>query len=119
MGIQKSTDDQDDQYCSRLSPELRQLALTSLKEDEKGRKDALKEFRSWIRANQDIKHCRQDSNFLLRFLRMQKFDLKEARNILEKYLTMRCQYPMWFQNLDYQDTALSELVDLGYIFVLP
>lgn len=119
MGIEKSTDDQEDQFESRLSPELCQLALTTLKEDEKSKKEALKDFRSWIRSNKDIKNCRLDSNFLLRFLRMQKFDLKEARNILEKYLTMRCQYPMWFQNLDYQDSALSELVDLGYIFVLP
>lgn len=119
MGIKKSSDDQEDQYCSRLSPELCQLALSTLKEDEKSRKDGLKDFRSWIRNNQDIQHCREDSNFLLRFLRMQKFDLKEARVILEKYLTMRCQYPMWFQNLDYQDPALSELVDAGYIFVLP
>merc|ERR1719410_1236875 len=32
---------------------------------------------------------------------------------------MRGQYPSWFQNLDCRDTALSDLVSAGYIFVLP
>merc|ERR1712173_350592 len=52
-------------------------------------------------------------------LRMQKFEIKESCEILDKYMTMRCQYPAWFQNLDCKDPALADLVDKGYIFVLP
>merc|ERR1712218_700570 len=51
--------------------------------------------------------------------RMQKFEIKESCEILDKYLTMRCQYPTWFQNLDCQDPVLEDLVSRGYIFVLP
>lgn len=50
---------------------------------------------------------------------MQKFEIKESCEILDKYMTMRCQYPAWFQNLDCKDPALADLVDKGYIFVLP
>ena len=32
--------------------------------------------------------------------RMQKFEVKESCEILDKYLTMRWQHPTWFQNLD-------------------
>jgi len=104
---------------TKLSNQLDDIAFKHLKEDEKTRKRALIDLRKWIRLHPNIKNCRMDNNFLLRFLRMQKFQLKEARDILEKYLTMRCQYPSWFHNLDCQDTALSELVDRGYIIVLP
>jgi len=106
-------------WPSHLSNEVIDIALKELNEDEETRKMSLKEFQKWIKTRANIKHCRLDSNFLLRFLRMQKFDLEATQDIFEKYLTMRCQYPSWFQNLDCKDTALTELVDRGYIIVLP
>ena len=39
--------------------------------------------------------------------------------MLEKYLEMRAENPQWFCNLDIENSALSELVSSGYIFVLP
>jgi len=102
-----------------LSNEVRDIARKDLNEDKTTRRKALTAMRNWITTNSSIKHCRTDNNFLLRFLRMQKFDIEESQNILEKYLTMRCQYPAWFKNLDCKDPALSELVDCGYILVLP
>ena len=35
--------------------------------------------------------------FLLRFLRAQKFDVKRAEAMMEKYLRLRRQKPQWFQ----------------------
>merc|ERR1712020_69792 len=69
-------------------------------ETNKKRKKALADIRKWIKNQSHIRRTRLDSNFILRFLRMQKFDVKESCSILEKYLTMRGQYPAWFQNLD-------------------
>ena len=45
---------------------------------------------------------------------MQKFDSQESCTILDKYLTMRGQYPAWFQNLDCRVSLL--FVDVKYIF---
>lgn len=109
----------EDNYSCTLSQEIQEIARRELQEDGKTRKKALHEVRKWIKTQTQIKRVRLDSNFLLRFLRMQKFEIKESCEILDKYLTMRCQHPTWFQNLDCRDTSLSDLVDLGYIFVLP
>ena len=35
--------------------------------------------------------------FLLRFLRVQKFDVGKAKAMIEKYLSLRRQKPDWFQ----------------------
>lgn len=106
-------------YVCNLNNETQELAARELGETNKVRKKALMEVRKWIKSQTHLKRARIDSNFILRFLRMQKFEIKESCEILEKYLTMRCQYPSWFQNLDCQDPSLSALIDAGYILVLP
>ena len=71
-----------------------------------------------------MKRVRLDANFLLRFLRMQKFEIKEACEILDKYITMRCQHPSWFQNLDsrvsqsYENMASLPAALIYEIFVI-
>merc|ERR1712025_1282952 len=109
---------EDNYYCS-LSKETLEIARVDLNETNKVRKKALAEVRKWIKSQPHFRKARLDSNFILRFLRMQKFEIKESCEILDKYMTMRCQYPAWFQNLDCKDPALADLVDKGYIFVLP
>lgn len=109
----------EDHYVCHLSKELQEVARQDLGETSKIRRKALAEVRKWIKAQPQFRRARLDSNFLLRFLRMQKFEIKESCEILDKYLTMRCQYPSWFQNLDCQDPALASLVEAGYILVLP
>merc|ERR1712127_239069 len=109
----------EDAYSCPLSKATQEVARKELNETAKLRKKALAEVRHWVRTQPHIKKARLDSSFILRFLRMQKFEIKESCEILDKYLTMRCQYPTWFQNLDCQDPALADLVSRGYIFVLP
>merc|ERR1711953_1538304 len=87
-------------------------------ETNKKRKKALTDIRKWIKNQSHIRRTRLDSNFILRFLRMQKFEVPESCTIMDKYLTMR-GHPAWFQNLDCRDPAISDLVSAGYIFVLP
>jgi len=90
----------EDTYTCDLPKATQEIAQKELNETNKLRKKALADVRKWIKSQSHIRRTRLDSNFLLRFLRMQKFDIKASCEILEKYLTMRGQYPSWFQNLD-------------------
>lgn len=94
-----------------------EYANVLFKEDGKTRKKALHEVRKWIKTQTQIKRVRLDSNFLLRFLRMQKFEIKESCEILDKYLTMRCQHPTWFQNLDCRVGLLWRKKDIVQIVI--
>lgn len=109
----------EDNYHCTLSQETQELARRELQEDGKKRKKALTEMRRWIKTQPHFRKVRMDSNFLLRFLRMQKFEVKSSCEILDKYLTMRSQHPAWFQNLDCRDPKLAELIDMGYVIALP
>lgn len=60
-----------------------------------------------------------DAPFLLRFLRTKKYSVPVACELLEKYLTVRQLFPNWFQKLDINDPALSDIIDSGYLFPLP
>lgn len=60
-----------------------------------------------------------DGNFLLRFLRMKKFRVRESQELLEKYLRMRQENPQWFLGLDVRDPTLDSLISEGYFFALP
>ena len=90
----------EDDYSCSLSKETQEIARVELNEHSKTRKKALAEVRKWIKSQPHFRRARLDSNFILRFLRMQKFEIKESCEILDKYMTMRYQYPAWFQNLD-------------------
>jgi len=109
----------EDEYRCTLSKEVQELAKRELQEDGKRRRKALTEVRQWIKSQPHIKKMRLDSNFLLRFLRMQKFEVATSCEILDKYLTMRWQHPSWFQNLDCRDPKLAELTEMGYLIALP
>lgn len=98
---------------------LRRVAETELHESSKNRKRALRELRDWLKSQSHISNCRTDNNFLLRFLRMRKFEVTDACKVLDKYLKMRTQNPGWFATLDIREPKLNQLISDGYCFVLP
>lgn len=98
---------------------LKKVAENELGEIPKTRKRALRELRDWVKAQPHISGCRNDNNFLLRFLRMKKFEVADTIKILDKYLRMRAQNPAWFANLDIREPKLNQLITDGYCFVLP
>lgn len=114
----QSADSFDPYECS-LSPNFRKMAKEELREDDSMRAQSLAQFREWIAKHPHIKTCRTDSKFLLRFLRVKKFSVPMACEMLEKYLTIRQLYPQWFQKLDIEDKALEEIIDMGYLVPLP
>ncbi|KAH0535828.1 clavesin-2-like [Cotesia glomerata] len=114
MGVDNKID-----YKCTLSKETQAIALEELREDENMRNQALEQFRAWILKHPSIKHCRTDPEFLLRFLRTNKFSLLMAQDMLKRYLQARQLSSDWFQNLDIDDPAVEAIIDSGYIFPLP
>ncbi|KAK3878038.1 hypothetical protein Pcinc_017298 [Petrolisthes cinctipes] len=108
-----------DDYVCTLPPEVRKLASADLMENESTRATALHQMRQFVTRNAAITKCRLDGNFLLRFLRMKKFRVRESQELLEKYLRMRQDNPQWFLGLDVRDPTLDSLISSGYFFALP
>ncbi|XP_052860453.1 retinaldehyde-binding protein 1-like [Anopheles cruzii] len=95
-------------------PELyRNLAKEELREDDNIREQSLEQMREWIAKHPYIRKCRTDASFLLRFLRFRKYSVPAACEALERYLAMRATFPQWFQNLDYQEPAMREMLKDG------
>lgn len=111
--------DSFDPYVCNLSASFKQVAKEELREDDNIRTQALAQFREWITKHPHIKRCRTDAVFLLRFLRVKKFSVAAACEMLEKYLTIRQLFPQWFRKLDIEDKALEEIIDCGYLVPLP
>ncbi|XP_025834681.1 clavesin-2-like isoform X2 [Agrilus planipennis] len=101
-----------------LPEEVRKAALEELREDENIKQQSLDQMKEWINKHPNIKRCRTDNKFLLRFLRTKKFSVPLACEMLERYLIIRQLYPDWFKNLDYEDKDLKEIIDNGYIVPL-
>ncbi|XP_030385422.1 clavesin-1 [Scaptodrosophila lebanonensis] len=117
-GPESSATDYDPYVCP-LSAEMKVVAKEELHEDENIRRQALAQFREWIAKHPNIKKCRTDAVFLLRFLRTKKFSVPAACEMLERYLTIRQLFPQWFQRLDIDDPAINEIFDNGYLVPLP
>lgn len=102
-----------DKYKSTLSPELKKIAKSELREQDGTREQALEQLRNWIMKTDYIKDCRLDSNFLLRFLRQQKFSVPLAQETILKYIVMRQQNPHWFHGTSMLDPMVLDLINRG------
>ena len=82
--------------------ELVKVAEHELGETHSSRKKALKELREWIISEGSRFDCIKNApdTFLLRFLRMQKTDVKKAAVVLDNYVRFRSNTPEWFEKLD-------------------
>ncbi|XP_066142998.1 clavesin-2-like [Euwallacea fornicatus] len=107
-----------EQYICTLPEEEKKKALEELREDDNIREQSLEQFREWINKHPNIKKCRTDAPFLLRFLRTKKFSVPQSCEMLERYLTIRQLYPQWFRNLDPEDKDLKEIIEAGYLVPL-
>ena len=94
------------QSRSMSNSELMWVAENELQETESSRKIALKELREWVIAQETKLSCTRDisDEFLLRFLRVQKFDVKKAAVVLDNYIQFRSNCPNWFDELDIRVT---------------
>ncbi|KAK9883995.1 hypothetical protein WA026_004930 [Henosepilachna vigintioctopunctata] len=106
------------EYVFQLPDAEKKKALDELREDDNIRKQSLDQMRDWILKHPNIKRCRTDPQFLLRFLRTKKFSVPQACEMLERYLTIRQLYPQWFRNLNPEDPDLEEIINAGYLVPL-
>ncbi|KRT79365.1 CRAL-TRIO domain containing protein, partial [Oryctes borbonicus] len=108
-----------EEYVCRLPEETRKVALEELREDDTIREQSLEQMREWISKSANIKNCRTDAPFLLRFLRTKKYSVPLACEMLERYLIVRQLHPDWFQKLDCDDPEIADIIDGGYLIALP
>ncbi|CAH1102026.1 unnamed protein product [Psylliodes chrysocephalus] len=109
---------QETEYTFQLPEREKKIALEELREDDSMREQSLDQLREWISKHPNIKRCRTDAQFLLRFLRTKKFSVPLACEMIERYLTIRQLYPQWFRNLDCEDPHMSEIINSGYLVPL-
>ncbi|XP_074036941.1 retinaldehyde-binding protein 1 [Leptinotarsa decemlineata] len=109
---------QEQEYIFQVPEVEKKRALEELREDDGIREQSLEQMREWIAKHPNIKRCRTDAPFLLRFLRTKKFSVPLACEMLERYLTIRRLYPQWFQNLDSEDKDLADIINAGYLVPL-
>lgn len=83
-------------YRSSLEPKYQIIARNELHEDEFSRDAALAKMREFIAKHPQIKNCRMDSVFLLRFLRNRKFNVQAACDAVVRYLTIIAHSPEYF-----------------------
>lgn len=54
-----------------------------------------------------------DDFFILRFLRVCKFDIEKTKTKIRNYHKQRSDLPEWFMNKDPFQPELQELLDIG------
>ncbi|XP_065082761.1 retinaldehyde-binding protein 1-like [Ochlerotatus camptorhynchus] len=98
----------------------RAIALEELRETPQIKEQALAQLRDWIAKHPAIKSCRTDARFLLKFLRVRKYNHVTACENLERYLALRQSIPRWFVKLDTFEPWISDVIEarpvlpLGY-----
>lgn len=106
-------------YKFTLDEKYRKLAEVELGENDEIREVSLKQMRAWVIANSNIKKCRTDNLFLLRFLRVCKFNVPKACAKLENFLIIHQEFPEWFRNVSIDDLGIRYLIESGYVVPLP
>lgn len=95
------------------------VAKKELRESEDNRKQGLAQFIAWIKNNEDIEDVRTDEAFLLRFLRVKKYNVQLAEQMLLKYLNLKRTLPHLTADLDFLTSHLNDLINDGYMFPSP
>lgn len=103
----------------QLTETLLQIAKKELREDKCSREQCLQQLRIWMSKNDDIQDTRSDDLFLLRFLRVKKFSVPMAQQVLLKYMNLRKTFPHMTHDLDFLGTRINEIISAGYIFTSP
>ena len=113
---------------------LIKFALDELGETDEKRETALSQLRSLISQNSNLKgccnkdasmrlddpKCKHGTRFLLRFLRLHRFDEQKALAQMESYLKMKWEFPQWHTDLEPKEgKRFLELLENGFIFVSP
>ncbi|XP_018316533.1 alpha-tocopherol transfer protein isoform X2 [Mycetomoellerius zeteki] len=100
-----------------LTSDDKKYAAVHLNETDETRKNAIAEIKRWIEECDDLR-VRIDDFFILRFLRVCKFNLEKTKIRMRNYYKQRFRLPEWFMNKDPFRPELQELLDLGIFLPL-
>lgn len=107
-----------DTYTSTVSEHYMAIAMKNLNETDKIRELSLASLRDLIKNDTRIISCRTDALFLLRFLRVKKFNVEEAHAMVYRHIKNRQEFPHWFRSIDVLEPRIQELLDLGALIPL-
>lgn len=91
-------------FKSTLSEKDLEKARKELNEDPKTRDEKIKELRKACKSNSNIPSVcwvRLDDGFLLRYLRVAKFDIAKASDKIQKLFELQRDWPEVFGNFHY------------------
>lgn len=94
-------------------------ARKELRETEEAKKVAIHQMTVWIKNNPDIENVQTDENSLLRPLRVKKFNVALAEQMLLKYLNLKKTLPHLTSKLDFLSPNLNDIINDGYMFPSP
>ncbi|XP_055603782.1 clavesin-1-like [Uranotaenia lowii] len=118
LSVDKCPEKYDDYECPMK--EIYRPRMEQLGETEMLKQQSIQQVREWIAKHPDIKRCRTDAPFLLRFLRTNKFSFLRTIESLERFLLARTMHPDWFQNLSLDsDQELLKTMENGYLIPIP
>nr|XP_012222899.1 PREDICTED: alpha-tocopherol transfer protein-like [Linepithema humile] len=100
-----------------LTIEEKEYAAANLNETDENREKAITHIRHWIQENDDL-CARTDDFFILRFLRVCKFDIEKTKTRIRNYYKQRFDLPEWFANKDPFRPELQDLLDTGLFLPL-
>lgn len=95
-----------------LSEDLQKIAIEDLNEEPSKIKEALLEIKEWLSKQPHIK-SRTDDQFLVNFLRINRYDLEKTKEQLDKYWTLHTVYPEFYRNRDPDDELMKKYLKLG------
>lgn len=110
-------DDSDVQCQHALTSEDKEYATAYLNETDENREDAIAEMKRWIEESDDL-CARTDDFFILRFLRVCKFNLEKTKTRIRNYYKQRLDLPEWFANRNPFQPEMQELLNLGIFLFL-
>lgn len=117
-GLSNNNKDDSSHKCV-LSKNALMTAQKELREDGFIREQALQQLKQRVERNNQLINIKTDDNFLLRFLRVKKFNVPMAEHMLIKYLNFRQSLQHLTFNMDYKEDKVYQLLNDGYIFVSP
>lgn len=102
-----------------LDAASRQFAEIELDETPAIKDNQIAAIQKWIHSHEWLT-CRTDSEFILRFLRVEKFNLDKAKERIEKFCIVRTSkidgVPQWCQNQDNQE--IRKILETGCCYPL-
>lgn len=117
-------DNDDDQLLQQQADKqfaeaVEKIARKELREDRLARDQCTQQMRDWLAKCEDVANVRTDDDFLLRFLRVKKFSVPMAEQMLLKYLNLRRVFPEFTSQLDFAAEPMNRVFANGYLVVSP